>query len=228
MSDQHHPTRPVLYSYWRSTAAYRVRIALNLKELDYDTAPVHLVRDGGEQHTVEFRRLNPQGLVPALRMDGQLLTQSTAIMEYLEETHRWPALLPVRPSERARVRSLCAIVTCDTHPLNNLRVLKYLRGDAGVSDAAKEAWYAHWVKLGFTALETRLAQSPQTGQFCHGDTPGMADIVLVAQMYNALRFHCDVSDYPVLRGICDRALQIDAFDRARPENQIDAPDEASA
>ncbi|MFK8015973.1 MAG: maleylacetoacetate isomerase [Gammaproteobacteria bacterium] len=224
MSQSTPTSPPLLYSYWRSTAAYRVRIALNLKDIAHEIRSVHLIRDGGAQHGDDYRALNPQGLVPTLCIDDQVLSQSMAIIEYLEEMYPWPALLPVRPAERARVRSLCATITCDVHPLNNLRVLQYLRGPAGISEDAKSAWYAHWVELGFTALETRLARSPLTGQFCHGDTPGMADIVLVGQMYNARRFECDVSGYPVLRGICDRALALDAFDRARPENQADAAD----
>jgi maleylacetoacetate isomerase len=215
-------SRPTLYGYWRSTAAYRVRIALNLKSIDYDSQAVHLVRKGGEQHGVAYQALNPQGLVPALVVDGQVLTQSMAIIEYLEETCPRPPLLPSRPLERARVRALAAVIACDVHPLNNLRVLDYLSSQAAVADDAKTKWYAHWIAEGFTALEAMLARDAATGDFCHGDAPGLADIVLVAQMYNARRFDCDVEPYPTLRRIDAACRALDAFDAARPEKQEDA------
>ncbi len=213
---------PTLYTYWRSTAAYRVRIALNLKGIDYISEPVHLVRDGGEQHQADYRAINPQGLVPALSIDGQVITQSTAIIEYLEERHPWPPLLPSRAADRARVRALAATIAADIHPLNNLRVLKYLKGELGVSDQAKSQWYAHWIAQGFGALESMLADHADTGKFCHGDDPGLADIFVVAQMYNAHRFDCDVSPYPVLNRINAACLELDAFARAAPEAQPDA------
>lgn len=214
---------PRLYTYWRSTAAYRVRMALNLKGIDYTSVPVDLVRDGGEQYQDEYLSLNPQGLVPALEIDGRVITQSTAIIEYLEETRPWPPLLPSRPDERARVRALGAIVACDIHPLNNLRVLKYLAGPLDVSAEDKQTWYAHWIAKGFHALETSLVRDSATGEFCHGDTPGLADILLVGQMYNAHRFNCDIEPYPTLNRIVATCLALPAFDAARPENQPDAP-----
>ncbi|MFK7885879.1 MAG: maleylacetoacetate isomerase [Gammaproteobacteria bacterium] len=214
--------KPLLYTYWRSTAAYRVRIALNLKGIDYALAPVHLVRDGGEQHQAAFRDINPQGLVPALAIDDVVITQSMAIMEYLEETQPWPPLLPSRAADRARVRALATTIAADIHPLNNLRVLKFLKGDMGVSDEAKNQWYAHWIALGFEALERQLSAHPHTGTFCHGDEAGLADIFLVAQMYNAHRFKCDVSGYPTLNRICSAALELEAFADAVPERQPDA------
>lgn len=213
---------PVLYGYWRSTAAYRVRIALNLKKIDCQMRPVHLVRDGGEQHGEAYRALNPQGLVPALAIDGHTLTQSLAIVEYLEETRPWPALLPARPAERARVRALALAIAADTHPLNNLRVLKYLGGTLGVDEAGRNGWYAHWVAQSFAAVERLLADA-QTGRFCHGDTPTLADLVLVPQVYNADRFACDMTPYPTIRRIEQACLALPEFDAARPENQSDAP-----
>ena len=211
-----------LYSYWRSTAAYRVRIALNFKDISADLVPIHLVRDGGEQHAAAFRALNPQGLVPVL-VDGEhTLTQSLAIIEYLEETHPWPPLLPADPAGRARVRSLAGLVACDIHPLNNLRVLRYLTGPAGLDEAARQDWYAHWIAEGFRALEARL-DDPATGRFCHGDTPTLADLCLVPQVYNAHRFDCDMAPYPTVRRINEACLDVAAFDAARPERQSDAP-----
>ncbi|MEO0411577.1 MAG: maleylacetoacetate isomerase [Pseudomonadota bacterium] len=215
-------TTPVLYTYWRSTAAYRVRIALNLKDIAYTSSAVHLVKDGGQQHQADYRAINPQGLVPALAIDGNVITQSMAIMEYLEDTRPWPPLLPSRPAERARVRALATSIAADIHPLNNLRVLKFLKGPMGVSDEAKDRWYAHWIEQGFAALETMLANDPATGTFCHGDEPGLADICVVAQMYNAHRFNCDVSAYTTLNRIHDACLERDAFADAAPEAQPDA------
>lgn len=214
---------PRLYTYWRSTAAYRVRMALNLKGIEYEAVPVDLVRDGGEQHKDAYLALNPQGLVPALEIDGEVVTQSTAIIEYLEETRPWPALLPARPVDRARVRALAGTVACDIHPLNNLRVLKYLSGPLSVTAEARQTWYAHWIARGFSALETTLANDADSGEFCHGDAPGLADIFLVGQMYNAHRFNCDVEPYPTLNRIVATCLALPEFDEARPEKQADAP-----
>jgi len=211
-----------LYSYFRSSAAYRVRIALNLKGLDYEYLPVHLTRGGGEQLRPEYRKVNPQALVPVL-LDGQhTLNQSLAIIEYLDEAHPRPPLLPGDPAARARVRGLAQMIACEIHPLNNTRVLGYLTGAAGVSDEARSAWYRHWVAEGFTALEARLAGDSATGRFCHGDAPGMADCCLVPQVANARRFKCDLSQYPTLVAIDSNCLALEAFQRAAPERQPDA------
>jgi maleylacetoacetate isomerase len=177
-----------LYSYFRSSASYRVRIALNLKGLVFDYVPVHLSRDGGEQFTPAFRSVNSQALVPVLRSGDDILTQSLAILEYLDELCPNPPLLPATPDGRARVRSLAQAIACDIHPLNNLRVLRYLTNRLGLSDEARNDWYRHWVELGLTALEARLSTEPATGRFCHGDQPGLANCCLVPQLYNARRF----------------------------------------
>lgn len=211
-----------LHGYWRSTAAWRVRIALNLKGLEWESVPVHLVRDGGEQHKPEFLRLNPQGLVPALETGGDVLTQSLAIIEHLEETCPEPALLPADPSGRARVRSLALLVACDIHPLNNLRVLQFLRDGLGLDEAQRERWYRHWVGEGLAALEQRLAGEPGTGRFCHGDAPGLADCCLVPQLYNARRYACPLDDFPTLLRIEAACAELEAFRGAAPEAQPDA------
>ncbi|MBB3141426.1 maleylacetoacetate isomerase [Halomonas organivorans] len=210
-----------LYGYFRSSAAYRVRIALNLKGLAYDQAPVNLVK--GEQRGEAHLARHPQGLVPVLETDdGLRLTQSLAICEYLEECHPTPALLPEHPADRARVRALAQLVACEIHPLDNLRVLKYLVGELGVDDAAKLAWYRHWVHEGFAALETQLSREAGSGEFCHGDTPTLADICLVPQVFNAERFECDLSAYPRIRRIAGNARALEAFRKAAPEEQPDA------
>jgi maleylacetoacetate isomerase len=215
-------TSPCLYSYWRSTAAYRVRIALNLKGIACRIEPVHLVRDGGEQRRPGYLALNPQGLVPTY-VDGDVtISQSLAICEYLEETQPEPALLPVAAADRARVRSLAQIVACDVHPLNNLRVLNYLTGELGVDERGRTAWYRHWVACAFDALEISLAGDARTGAFCHGDRPGLADLCLVPQVYNAERFDCDMAPYPTVRRINASCLSHDAFRTAAPEAQPDA------
>ena len=211
-----------LYTYWRSSSAYRVRIALNLKGLDWESVPVHLVRDGGEQHRPGYRAVNPQGLVPALE-DGELtLTESLAIIEYLEETRPEPALLPADPAGRARVRSLALLVACSIQPLNNLGVLQYLGAAAGLDQEGRDQWYRHWVSAGFDALETRLAREPATGRFCHGDTPGLADCCLVPQVYNARRYGCDLGPYPTIARIDAECAKLEAFSAAAPEQQPDA------
>jgi maleylpyruvate isomerase len=211
-----------LYSYFRSSASYRVRIALNLKGLEYDFQPVHLVRDGGHQHRPEFRAVNPQALVPVLVDGPETLTQSLAILEYLEETHPEPPLLPRAPAERARVRALALVIACEVHPLNNLRVLNYLTSRHGLKEGAKTEWYRHWVEQGLGALETSVAESPLTGRFCHGDTPGIADCCLVPQLFNARRFGCDLSVYPALLAIERHCQELAAFRDAAPEQQPDA------
>ena len=211
-----------LYSYWRSSAAYRVRIGLNLKGLDYALVPVHLVRDGGQQHAPDYAALNPQQLVPALRDGERVLTQSLAILEYLEETRPQPPLLPVDAAGRARVRALAQLVACDIHPLNNLRVLQYFDRQWHVPQAERDDWVLYWMREGFAAMETMLAASPDTGRYCHGDMPGLADCCLLPQLYNARRFTLDLAPFPTLRRIEAACLQLPAFDAARPENQPDA------
>jgi maleylpyruvate isomerase len=211
-----------LYSYFRSSAAYRVRIALNLKGLPYDYMPVHLTRGGGEQFSAAYRGLNPQALVPLLQDGAQTFAQSIAIIEYLEETHPQPALLPKSPEARARVRALALAVACEIHPLNNTRVLKYLTGDLGVSEDAKQTWYRHWVAEGLHALESTLVGDAERGMFCHGDSPGLADCCLVPQLANARRFDCDISAYPTLLEIDKNCQALDAFQRAAPAQQPDA------
>jgi maleylacetoacetate isomerase len=216
------PGVPRLYGYWRSTAAWRVRIALNLKGLAWESVPVHLLRDGGEQRTPAFLALNPQGLVPALDIDGRVLTQSLAIIEYLDETRPQPPLLPSDPGGRARARSLAQLVAADIHPLNNLRVLQQLRDRFSLDEAQRDAWYRHWVGEGLGALEARLAGEPGSGRFCHGDTPGLADCCLVPQLYNARRYGCPLGEFPAILAIEAACLELDAFKAAAPDVQPDA------
>jgi maleylacetoacetate isomerase len=208
-----------LYGYFRSSAAFRVRIALNLKKLDYENAFVHLRR--GEQMHPAFLGLNPQGLVPALETDEHRLTQSLPIIEYLDETYPEPPLLPRDAAGRARVRALAAIVACDIHPLNNLRVLRYLQRSLGHDQAATEVWYNHWIEEGFRALERLLANDPDTGRFCHGDRPGLADIALVPQVVNAERYQLDLAPYPTITRIFQTCMMLDAFAAAHPQQQPD-------
>lgn len=214
---------PVLYGYWRSTAAYRVRIALALKGIAYRNESVHLVRNGGQQHGTQFQALNPAGLVPALVIDGQVLVQSLAILEYLDETRPQPPLLPSGPLQRAMVRSIALDIACDLHPLNNLRVQQYLRGPMQQPDAELDAWMAHWMRIGFRAIETRLAQAGCQGRYCVGDSPGIADICLVAQAYNADRFNFDLTPYPLALAVIRHCRTLPAFQAAVPEAQPDAP-----
>jgi maleylacetoacetate isomerase len=209
-----------LYGYFRSSAAFRVRIALNLKKLEYESAFVHLRR--GDQRQPGFLDVNPQGLVPALETDDALLIQSLPIIEYLDETYPSPPLLPRDAKGRARVRALAAIVACDVHPINNLRVLRYLLRPLGHDEAAVETWYNHWIAEGFGALERLLAGDGRTRQFCHGDTPGLADIVLVPQVFNAHRYQSlDLTPYPTIVRIYETCLNIDAFAAAHPDRQPD-------
>lgn len=212
----------ILYNYFRSSASFRVRIALNLKSLTYEYRAVHLSRHGGEQLTPEYRALNPQSLVPVLEHEGRRLTQSLAILEYLDELQPTPPLLPRPSEERARVRALCLIVACEIHPLNNLRVLNYVTGTLGASAEAKAEWYRHWAALGLETLEAEIANSPYAGTFCHGETPGMADCCLVPQLFNARRFDCDLSLYPRLVEIEKNCLALPAFSAALPERQPDS------
>jgi maleylacetoacetate isomerase/maleylpyruvate isomerase len=215
----------VLYSYWRSSAAYRVRIALNLKGLDYETRPVHLVRNGGEQHSADYRALNPQETVPCLLDGDRVLTQSLAIMEYLDEMYpaEEAALLPMDARGRAQVRALSLAVACDIHPLGNLRVLQHLETRLGASEEQRAAWSRYWIDLGFKALETMLDDSAATGRYCHGERPGMADACLIPQVYNALRWKLPLDAYPTIARIHAACNELDAFQRAAPERQVDAP-----
>lgn len=212
---------PVLYGYWRSSSAYRVRIALNLKGIEVDHRPVHLVRDGGEQNRPEYRAINPLGLVPALVLDGRTIVQSVAICEYLEEVFPQPPLLPSSAPARARVRAIVQSIASEVQPLNNSAVLTYLREREGLGTGAVNAWYSHWIDRGFSAIETWLSDG-QSGEYCHGDAPGLADCYLVPQVYNAERFDCDLSPYPRIRGIVGRCRELAAFSKAAPENQPDA------
>jgi maleylpyruvate isomerase len=209
-----------LYGFWRSSAAYRVRIALGVKGLSYDSLSVQIAK--GEQFKAEFGAINPQNLVPVLEDEGHLLYQSLAIIQYLEETHPEPRLIPKDPLEGNRVRSLALSIACEIHPLNNLRVLNYLTGTLGVTEEQKLEWYRHWVTTGFIALEERLASERWTGRFCHGNTPGLADISLVPQVANAKRFKVDLTPFPTIVRINDECAKVEAFQRAAPENQPDA------
>jgi maleylpyruvate isomerase len=212
----------VLHNYFRSSSAYRVRIALNLKGLAYDYASVHLNRNGGEQFGAAFVALNPQQLVPVLSEHGLDISQSLAIIEYLDEQYPQPALLPGTAADRAYVRQLSLAMACDIHPLNNLRVLKYISGPMGQPDALKQAWIVHWTKTGLYALEQELARAPQRGRFCLGDTPTMADCCLVPQLFNAQRFNIDLAPYPTLRAIDAECQKLEAFAQAHPGRQPDA------
>ena len=212
-----------LYSYWRSSAAYRVRIGLNLKGLAYDIIPVHLVREGGEQHSAQFREINPQQLIPVLQHGNRHLRQSLAILEYLDEVWPQPALLPSTARERQRVRALALLIACDIHPLNNLRVLQYFEQEWNVPQPERDEWVRHWITEGLTAAEAMLVDHPSTGTYCEGNLPSLADCCLVPQLYNARRFGVDVATYPTLQRIEKACLALPAFDAARPERQPDAP-----
>jgi len=216
-----------LYSYFRSSAAYRVRLALAVKGMAYETVPVHLLRQGGEHRTAGYLASNPQGLVPALdvgRSDGgeRVLAQSLAIIEYLDEIQPSPPLLPRDPLARAQVRAMALGVACDIHPLNNLRVLDYLRGPLGQTDAAVQSWYEHWIAAGFRGLEALAKRHSATGRRLYGDELTIADLCLVPQMYNARRLHCDVTPYPTLVAIDACLAELPQFAAARPERQPDA------
>jgi len=211
-----------LYSYFRSSASYRVRIALHLKGLPYETVPVHLLNQGGEQLLPAFTEINPQALVPVLAEEGHYVSQSLAMLELLEERHPTPSLLPGDAFQRAHIRALSLAIACDIHPLNNLRVLKYLKRELGVEDERKNAWIAHWINLGFTALEQQLAADSARGHFCVGDAPTMADCCLVPQIFNARRFEVDMAPYPTLCAIEQACHALPAFQQAHPAQQPDA------
>ena len=214
-----------LYTYFRSSAAFRVRIALNLKGLDYQSEFIHLLKEGGEHKARDYRAINPQALIPSLRIgdadEEQVLTQSLAIIEYLEEKYPQPSLLPREMEQRAFVRSLALMISCDIHPLNNLRVLAYLKDELAVDEAARQCWYCHWLAQGFDALEQRIVDQFSDTGFCVGEHAGLADLCLIPQFYNALRYGCDVSAYPVLQYIYDNCMAMDAFYLAAPEQQPD-------
>jgi maleylpyruvate isomerase len=209
-----------LYTYYRSSAAYRVRIALNLKGLAYEAISVHLRKN--EQNAAAYRAINPQGLIPTLTEDGRAMGQSLAIIEYLEEVHPEPPLLPQEPRARARVRQIAFAIACDIHPLNNLRLLRYVEERFSLDDDALTVWQTHWMTEGFAAIETLLADSPDTGRFCHGNTPGLADICLVPQLYNARRVGLDLAPYPTMTRIDAACQEIAAFAAAHPARQPDA------
>ncbi len=210
-----------LHGYFRSSAAFRVRIALNLKGIVYEQASIHLRRN--EQRRPDYLSLQPQGLVPALEDEGEVFIQSLAIVEYLDETVPEPPLLPGHPAERARVRALAQAVACDIHPIDNLRVLRYLSSPLGHDEKTIETWFNHWIKLGFDAIEGLLAGDEQTGRFCHGDTPTIADVCLVPQVFNARRYPSfDLAPYPTIMRVFDNCMKLDAFEKARPEKQPDA------
>lgn len=214
--------KPTLYSFWRSSAAFRVRIALNLKGIDYDIIPVHLRKGGGEQLKEPYQSLNPNGLVPLLIDDSVALHQSSAIIEYLEEKYPKPALLPTKLEDRAWVRALAQDIAADIHPINNLRVLRYLVGHLGISEENRSIWYNYWVKKGLISLETRLSKDPRVGQFCYGDQPGIADSFLVPQVFNAYDAKIPFGDFPTVHRIVENCMTLPAFINASWEKQIDA------
>jgi maleylacetoacetate isomerase len=209
-----------LHSYFRSSAAFRVRIALNLKGVPYEYVPHHLRKN--EHRAPEYLALNPQGLVPAIEIDGQVLLQSLAIIEYLDETIPFPRLLPEDPAGRARVRALAQVIACDIHPLDNFRVLRYLRRELKQDEIAIQTWYNHWIAEGFRALEPMLSEEAGTGLFCHGDTPGFADICLFPQVVNSQNYNLDLSPFPTIERLFHEAMRIPVFERAMPKNQPDA------
>jgi maleylpyruvate isomerase len=210
-----------LYSYFRSSAAYRVRIALNLKGVSYQVVPVHLLREGGRQHMPEFARKNPAQMVPVLEDKSELLTQSLAIIEYLEETHPYPALLPSHAVARAQVRAFAQDIACDTHPLANLRVMQYLSTELKLGESARTEWSKWWVMTGLGVAEKKLAAQAR-GDYCFGDTPTMADCCLIPQVFNARRLHCDLATLPNVTRIFEHCMRLTAFQQASPERQIDA------
>ena len=216
------PMKLKLYSYWRSSAAFRVRIALNLKGMDYEVIPVHLGKNGGEQMSESYGNKNPNRLVPLLDDGKNTIHQSLAIIEYLDEIQAKPALLPSSPIDRAWVRSIAMDMVIDIHPISNLRVLRHLIKEVGANNEAKDAWYQHWIKLGLTSIEKQLSTDPRRGCFAFGDQPGLIDICLVPQLFNALSSKMDMSHYPTLMQILDECMKLPAFMDASWEKQIDA------
>ena len=216
------PMKPKLYSYWRSSAAFRVRIALNLKGIDYEVIPVHLGKNGGEQMSEFYQNKNPNRLVPLFDDGKNSFHQSLAIIEYLDEIQAKPALLPSSPIDRTWVRSLAMDMAIDIHPISNLRVLRYLIKELGASNEVKDAWYQHWIKLGLTSVEKQLSTDKRRGRFAFGDQPGLIDICLVPQLFNAISSKMDMSHYPTLMQILDECMKLPAFIDASWEKQIDA------
>lgn len=208
-------TRPILYEYWRSSASYRVRIALNLKDVDYESRPINLLT--GEQNSAEYRSANPEGFVPMLEIDGHRLTQSLAIINYLDLRYPQQPLIPASAAERAHVVALALLIACDIHPLNNLRVLKYLKDELGHSQDEIDAWYAHWIQERLPSLETMAA--PRAGKFLFGDAPTGADVCLIPQLYNARRYNVPLGDYPTLLRAEENANKLGGFDAAHPDRQ---------
>jgi maleylacetoacetate isomerase/maleylpyruvate isomerase len=205
-----------LYDYYRSSASYRVRIALNIKKITYETLSVHLINNGGEQHLPDYLALNPQGLVPTLVDSEQVISQSLAIIEYLDECFPTPALLPVKPADRAQVRSMALLIACDIHPLNNLRVLNRLRQQFDAKDNNIQEWMHHWMKKGFDAFEHKLSQTNPAAGFCFGGEVSLADLCLIPQVYNAIRFQFPLTDYPRIQEIYRHCTGLPAFKSAEP------------
>lgn len=211
-----------LYDYYRSSASYRVRIALNIKNISYETLAVHLINNGGEHHHPDYLQLNPQGLVPTLNENGHIISQSLAIIEYLEEISPNPPLLPATPLGRAQVRSMALMIACDIHPINNLRVLERLRNEFNANEQQVTAWYHHWLKQGFDALESRLQAMPHKNKVCYGSEVSLADICLIPQVYNAHRFRFAMENYPLINEIYDYCRTLEPFKDAAPEQQYQA------
>ena len=211
-----------LYTFFRSSASYRVRIALNLKGLKYEQAPIHLRRGGGEQLGAAYKAINPQSLVPALEDGGRIFTQSLAIIEYLEERYPQPPLLPRDPADKALVRGMALIIACEVHPIQNLRVLQYVKREYNQTDDQVNRWAQHWIDLGLAALEQIIVAQPRRGKFSFGDSPTLADICLVPQLGNARRYGCDLAPYPAIVEIEKNCMALPAFAEAAPEKQPDA------
>lgn len=206
----------ILYNYFRSSASYRVRIALNLKQIEYKQVEVHLVNNGGEQHHADYKKINPQELVPSLEINGQVLTQSLAIIDYLDEQFPKPALLPNDPFDKALVKSLALMIACEIHPINNLRVLNYIKRDLNADENQVLTWYHHWLKLGFDAFEAQLKTIDRKAPVCFGSEPSLADICLIPQVYNAKRFNFNMDAYPIINEINHYCMDIAAFKKASP------------
>lgn len=213
-------TAVVLHGYHRSSASFRVRIALNLRQIEYENRPYHLRR--GEQRDSAYLKVNPQGLVPTLEIDGLFLTQSLAIIDYLDNTRGGPSLHPTLPKDRAQVDALAQLIVCDIHPIDNLRVLQFLRTEFKHPEADIRHWYHHWIKTGFEAFEARIAPAYRPGNYCWGEQPTVADVCLIPQVVNALTYSLDLEPYPTIQAVFRTAMEAAAFTKALPENQSDA------